>query len=155
MLSNPIKMLENVWGQTITVSYIHSSVAATPIHNCIYYIRVGKSRKVQTETNTSTNHRFVRERRWVKNNYLCTYYLYGPVRKGFYKGKSITRAIVRGWPWKLRLFGDLKWLQAKPLPFGPQKVKGGWGGSAVNFSYRTVPHPPTPASAVNLNHKTS
>ena len=37
------------------------------------------------------------------------------------RGKSITRAVWRGGPWKSRLFWALKWQRAQRVPFVPKK----------------------------------
>jgi hypothetical protein len=44
---------------------------------------------------------------------MCTCCKYGAGRKDFDAGKSFTKAIGKGEPWKSRLFRSLKWLRAK------------------------------------------
>ncbi len=54
--------------------------------------------------------------RWV-------YCLYGAGDNDFAAGKSISRAIGRGWPWKSILLWALIWQRAKPVPFRPKKSR--------------------------------
>jgi hypothetical protein len=50
-------------------------------------------------------------------------YIYGAGRNDFEGGKSISRDIGRGGPWKSRLFWALKLQRAKRMPFGPKKSR--------------------------------